>query len=1311
MNSTPRTAVRAAFALLAASGLFALQQPTAKSSIAANSPASRALLRQRPLDANVPQPLAALQAQASANPALAKIVNAWSDAASALGPRTIVYLDLRSGGAIAVEPDGLPWIPGTGVNNRLTRADLAPYMTTLAPDGAPTDPPDANGVTDAVLERIARAFMARHPEWFPVAQDQLVRMPAIADPGHFVRHVRFGQFVNGVPVEDASLTFHIGHGNLLSFGGQYLSTVRESAIPAVGQADARNAAYGYAGVTDAAVSEVGKPVLKFVIVDDKGAVAGAGYRHRLVHQITFRVKNEPGTWQAEVDAQTGAVVRFEDINDYGTIVGGVQPLSNDGVCPSGCEQPGYPMPFADTGTANVFTDTGGNYTQTTGTVTTTLAGKYVRCLNTGFCSGAISESIAAPGNMDLGISGGTDCTVPAGHSAGDTHAARDAFYNVNKLKEEVRGWLPTWTFNNNQVTVNVNLNQTCNAYWNGVSLNMFKSSASCRNTGEIAMIFDHELGHGYDANDGGGSARPGEAYADNTASIHHHDSCIGRGFFTGTGKCGGYGNACTVCSGVRDVDWTRFTNSRPKTVALPTGTAACPAGSDICNWETHCASYPLTTAVWDAATIDLPHNAIPTNGGAACAGTSPGNPTTPSQAWTLMSRLWWKSVGSLSDQYSCTTAGTAGCGVNNTFHNLKVNDDDDGNLANGTPHAAELQCAFGRHQTGCTTDNNVDFTTCPALLAPTVTPTAGNSQVVLNWTAVTNATKYRVFRNEESCGAGYSLIATVTAPTLTYTDNNLLNGRTYYYQVQPIAGASDQCDGQPSACASATPQPCVTPGVPTIGTVTAPANNDLRVSWTNGSPAASKFNVYRATGTCAAPGAFSKVGNQVAASPYDDLTVSGGATYAFKVTGTDSTGLCESAQSGCAQGTATGTCTLPPTFAGATSATNSAQSTCTVGLTWAAGTKQCAGASNTVTYNIYRSTTSGFTPAAGNRIATGVTGTSYSDAIGISNGVTYYYIVHAVDSLGNEDTNTVQVSAAPTGAASIGTWTDDAGDTGTAKMTLNAPWSVAAAGGNLGPKVYQTGTYANNACVALVTPSLVLGTNATLSFSSHYDTELNYDKGLVQISNNGGTTWATVPVNYPATSTQPGDACGFGAVASFTGTNATYATYTGSLATWNNQTVLIRWSLSSDVSITGTGWWVDDVSITNVNTPAACSTGAARPPEVTPTGAATAMKVSKGSTAGTVVLNFADMAGATGYNVYEGALPMASGNPYTHGTTGNVCAAATTLAAGRRSTAAAGIGTAGSHYYVVTQYTTAEGPSGFNSSAVEIDPTKSTCAP
>ncbi len=131
---------------------------------------------------------------------------------------------------------------------------------------------------------------------------------------------------------------------------------------------------------------------------------------------------------------------------------------------------------------------------------------------------------------------------------------------------------------------------------------------------------------------------------------------------------------------------------------------------------------------------------------------------------------------------------------------------------------------------------------------------------------------------------------------------------------------------------------------------------------------------------------------------------------------------------------------------------------------------------------------------------------------------------------------------------------------------------------------------------------------------------------------------------------------------------------------------------------------------------AACDIGAyewsaAYPQEVSAF-TSNALRVAKGGTAGLVVLNFEDQPGMTGYNAYQGNLPMPAATPYSHGSNpGNVCNVATIAAAGRRTTPAAGLGTAGSHYYLVTSFTTAEGPSGYSSANVEIPPASSTCAP
>ena len=151
---------------------------------------------------------------------------------------------------------------------------------------------------------------------------------------------------------------------------------------------------------------------------------------------------------------------------------------------------------------------------------------------------------------------------------------------------------------------------------------------------------------------------------------------------------------------------------------------------------------------------------------------------------------------------------------------------------------------------------------------------------------------------------------------------------------------------------------------------------------------------------------------------------------------------------------------------------------------------------------------------------------------------------------------------------------------------------MATTGGHTGPKVYATGTYTDNLCAGITSDEMHLGTGPALTFWSKYSIESSWDKGEVQVSTNGGTTWVRVPVNYPGSSTYTSDACDLPTGTYFTGTNTSYAQYSASLATWANQDIMIRWVLSTDTSVNGTGWWVDDIAITNVEVPSSCDSGA-----------------------------------------------------------------------------------------------------------------------
>ncbi len=450
------------------------------------------------------------------------------------------------------------------------------------------------------------------------------------------------------------------------------------------------------------------------------------------------------------------------------------------------------MPYADLsiGAANATASAMGIFacTPSGSAATTTLAGPYVGISD---ACGPVSRAGTCDADLDLGASPGTDCAVPSGASAGDTHAARTGFYQINRIAEHARRWLPSNAWLQSQVTANVNVAGTCNAYWDGTALSFYRSGGGCNNTGELSGVLLHEWGHGLDENDGGGYDNPTEAYADITAFLTTHLSCVGRGYFQ-SGNCDGYGNACLGCTGVRDQDWDKRANHLPSS---PSGfvTAYCGSGGGPCGREEHCESYVGGEAIWDLATRDLP-----------AAGLDAAT------AWQLVDKLWYESrAGSGGDAYRCALPSSDGCAATSWFTKLRAVDDDDGNLANGTPHAAAIYAAFARHGIACglaSDTTNRNHTSCPALTAPVLTPTAGDGKASLSWTPVTGAVGYNVLRTDAGCSAGQTIVATVAAPGTAYTDTGLADGFSESYRVQAYV-ANAACDGPVSSCAAVTPEP------------------------------------------------------------------------------------------------------------------------------------------------------------------------------------------------------------------------------------------------------------------------------------------------------------------------------------------------------------------------------------------------------------------------------------------------------------------------------------------------------------------------
>jgi hypothetical protein len=287
-----------------------------------------------------------------------------------------------------------------------------------------------------------------------------------------------------------------------------------------------------------------------------------------------------------------------------------------------------------------------------------------------------------------------------------------------------------------------------------------------------------------------------------------------------------------------------------------------------------------------------------------------------------------------------------------------------------------------------------------------------------------------------------------------------------------------------------------------------------------------------------------------------------------------------------------------------------------VNLAWGSATGNC-GAGSQVKFNVFRSTTPGFTPSAANAVATCQTGTAYTDATAAS-GTTYHYIVRAEDvgasgagvcQSGIEDANTVAKSAAPTGPNAVD-FNDDT-ETGTTNWTTSgtgagADWAqVTTQAHSPTHSWFVTDPTSTSERILAMSAAHTVPDAAGVALEAwlRYNTEANYDGALLEYSLDGGTTWSnitaaqgTVPANagrileggYGAAMNGSG---AFGAIPAWHGARTTWTRAVVDLSDFRGRGVKFRFRFKSDTTAapsSGPGFWVDDVKITYGT---ACSAG------------------------------------------------------------------------------------------------------------------------
>ncbi len=792
---------------------------------------------------------------------------AWRRARAAGDGRLMAFIDPRSGAASNIIVSE-PLIPGSGRGNAVTLATLTERLGRAV-----------ERVDERVVAELARRFVLERADVLGIDPQQLgpARAASVSD---VLWQVSFPQEVDGVRVRDALLGLTISHGNVIVLGTQQFGRARLDTRPTLTAEQAIEAGFVGAGGRSAVDALVREPQLAIVTTGAAGdlpdaayvGAPGAGYGHRLVWVFRFRRVPEAANWELLVDAQSGQLLSLQDANSYAVrdVRGGVYPLTNTEQCatPSQCGVMGlgWPMPFVDTGLfgPSAFTDSAGKFAHVTGTPATTLHGKYFGINDQ---CGATSVLVGRSGNIDLGgVNGQHDC--PSGGSPGNTPAARTAYYELNRIAEQARGWLPTSTWLQGHLTVNTNIDldsMLCNALWDDTDLtiNFYRSGAivnpdpnhpepTCRNTGEIAGFLDHEWGHALDQFDANQVfSNSTEAYADVAALYRTNVSCIGHGVIAAFGKpigCGlatdggpnrneakvsGVSHCALNCSGLRDADYLQHADGLPDT-ALGFVCGACKSGGAPCGRESHCAAAPVRQAAWDLVARDLRNPPFNLNG---------------ETALIVGTRLFYQGSGGVAAWHACTCGNpsggsSSGCGAMNGYMAWLTADDDNGDLSDGTPHMTALHAAFDRHGIACALPTPVDSGCAGGPnSAVALSVSAGSNGVSLAWLPVSGAAFYEVFRAEGhgGCNAGKTLVATLPNANMAYLDLQVTNGRTYFYNVV-ARGTSPACRGSAGVCQSVTPKDTVPPtvaittpegDVSVFGTsfgVAANASDDVRVA-------------------------------------------------------------------------------------------------------------------------------------------------------------------------------------------------------------------------------------------------------------------------------------------------------------------------------------------------------------------------------------------------------------------------------------------------------------------------------------------------
>ncbi len=356
-----------------------------------------------------------------------------------------------------------------------------------------------------------------------------------------------------------------------------------------------------------------------------------------------------------IDAVTGNVLNDRDeimqVDHTGTVKGYATP----GVYADAASNPPAILNIPSirvtrTGGNNAFTNNNGEFTisnagTTAGTLTTNVpSGRWVNVNPVGVTELSLSVS-NTPGTAAALLFNPTPSAA--------TTAQMNAFIHTTMTHDYFRTRTSGMTNLDIVMPANTGVSGSCNAYFDGGSINFFNAGGGCNNTA-FSTVIAHEYGHFVVQALGLGQGGFGEGFGDSVAILNYDDGIVGRGFSTNGGA-------------VRNIDSAN--QQYP------------------CNLEIHTCGQ-IVAGVWRDIRLNFQ-----------------GYYGAASLELTRQLHVDWAQI---------TTGGT-GSSFSNSAHpgtaiEVITVDDNDGDITNGSPNYAPICAAFSKHNITCPSAAGVDFT-------------------------------------------------------------------------------------------------------------------------------------------------------------------------------------------------------------------------------------------------------------------------------------------------------------------------------------------------------------------------------------------------------------------------------------------------------------------------------------------------------------------------------------------------------------------------------------------------------------------------